>query len=105
MLEITERIERVEKLERCLDGPHRLLKADGKSFCGDFTCHGECGLPKLIRLAPEPESFCGYIIEQATALLGIESVWSTRRWRQSQPWRGQVALVEYDEKDDAMLWR
>jgi hypothetical protein len=38
----------------------------------------------------------GFHIEQASALMGMEPVWSNFRWEQSQPWRGEVILAPYD---------
>jgi hypothetical protein len=77
-----------------------IIKDTGESFCGDFACGGECGMPKLVRL--RPTKVCtlypdGYVVEQASALCGIEPVWSNERWEQSQPWDGDVVMVEYDE--------
>ncbi len=75
---------------------HRVLEAEGEFYCGAFDCSGNCGLPKLVRKYAEPGLLEGEVIEQASALLGIESVWSAYRWGQSN-WQGSVILVEYDE--------
>ena len=83
---------------------HRCIEFEGKLYCGDFACSGECGLAKIIRLRPVTTEWGGkgkekykepVIIEQASALCGIENVWSNSRWIQSK-WKGDIIICEYD---------
>lgn len=79
---------------------HRVLLADGESYCG-FDCDGRCGLPRLVRLMRADEGCAqGVFIEQASALLGCEPVWSSSRWEGNQPWEGEVVLAPYDERSN-----
>lgn len=90
----------VTKFRRILcDDWHRLLDADGVVYCGDFMRCG-CSFRKLVRVAPVEG---GFVVQQASALLGVEFVWSNYRWNQCQPWDGEVDIVEYD-KGNQSVW-
>jgi hypothetical protein len=98
-LNITGRVPAPKRFIRHIDRDHRVLEADDAFYCGDFMCHGQCGKAKLIRVMPGGDSLERDIVQQATALLGVESLWSNYRWMHSQPWDGPVVVAEYDESN------